>query len=128
MKKLGLVLLCLALVSLSACGGRGVQVRTMERTVLQELPATKVEQAIITAAQRLNWSARKVSGNTIEATLVTRGHEVVVDILYTAKGYEIKYKNSTNMRYDAEKQTIHGNYNRWLQRLDRNIQKEIRGM
>lgn len=124
MKKLHIALLCVALVLLSACGG--AQIRTFDSYLDGDMPAAKVEQAIRTAASDLGWSTRKLSGSTLEATLIVRGHEVVIDIPYTAKGYSMKYKDSKNMSYNAEKKTIHAKYNKWLVRLDKRIKKELR--
>jgi hypothetical protein len=46
-----------------------------------------------------------------------------VAIPYDQRQYTIKYHSSTNM---LEKEgTIHRNYNRWVERLDRNIAAEI---
>jgi hypothetical protein len=39
--------------------------------------------------------------------------------------HSILYKNSSNLLYDADKQTIHENYNGWIQRLDNTIRARI---
>ncbi len=45
--------------------------------------------------------------------------EVVLDVLFDAKGYEIKYVDSKGMNYakKTEGTTIHHNYNRWVANL-----------
>jgi hypothetical protein len=48
-----------------------------------------------------------------------------VDINYTTKGYSITYKDSADLKYDAEKGTIHEGYNKWIQRLDSNIRVKL---
>lgn len=45
--------------------------------------------------------------------------EVVLDVLFDAKGYEIKYVDSKGLNYakTAEGTTIHPTYNRWVANL-----------
>jgi hypothetical protein len=61
----------------------------------------------------------------VQGTLNLRSHTAVVTIPFSTKSYSILYKESTNLKYDAEKQTIHGNYNGWVQRLDNEIRARI---
>ena len=58
-------------------------------------------------------------------TLNVRSHQAVVTIPYTTKTYSILYKDSSNLKYDAEKQTIHENYTGWIQRLDGAIRSRL---
>ena len=39
--------------------------------------------------------------------------------------YSIDYKNSLNLKYDSTKNTIHKNYNGWIQNLDNAIQVQL---
>lgn len=52
-------------------------------------------------------------------------HEVVVDALYDATGYQLKYVDSKNMKYEngANGPMIHPFYNRWLEYLMGSIAK-----
>jgi len=54
-----------------------------------------------------------------------RSHQAVVTIPHTTKTYSILYKDSTNLKYNAEKQTIHENYSDWIQRLDGAIRSRL---
>jgi hypothetical protein len=47
-------------------------------------------------------------------------------IPYTTKNYSILYKDSSNLRYDPEKRTIHVNYQKWIERLDNEIKTRLR--
>ena len=48
-----------------------------------------------------------------------------VTIPYTSKNYSILYKDSSNLRYDPEKRTIHVNYAKWIERLDNEIKMRL---
>jgi hypothetical protein len=58
-------------------------------------------------------------------TLRLRTHVAVVGVDYDPSKYSIRYKDSTNLRYDAETGVIHKNYNSWIQNLDAAIQREL---
>jgi hypothetical protein len=61
----------------------------------------------------------------IIGTLNIRSHQAVVSIPFTTKTYSILYKDSSNLKYNAEKQTIHENYTGWIQRLDGAIRSRL---
>ena|SRR2546425_4343459 len=85
----------------------------------------EVTKAIVTAGKGLGWQMSIVQPGLIVGTLNIRSHQAVVDIPYTIKTYSIKYKNSSNLKYDAEKQTIHSNYSGWIQNLDNAIKLQL---
>ncbi|MHA1540342.1 MAG: hypothetical protein ACTSXQ_07690 [Alphaproteobacteria bacterium] len=86
----------------------------------------KVEKAIIRAGYDLGWSMKKVSLGKIVATLPIRRHLAVVDIYYTRQSFDIKYKKSENLKFNAEKNTIHPNYNGWIKKLERTIMRHYK--
>jgi hypothetical protein len=47
----------------------------------------------------------------------------VVDVNYTPQTYSITYKDSSNLGYDG--QSIHKNYNGWVQNLDKAIRAQL---
>jgi len=67
----------------------------------------------------------KTAGHIV-ASLYLREHVAIVDITYTKKAYNIKYKNSQNLSYDGT--NIHSNYNGWVQNLSRQIQAQLSGI
>ena len=85
--------------------------------------ATQVGDAIIRGGVSIGWQMNKISPELITATVTERRHIVTVDIQYSATAYTIKYRDSVNMR--AEGDMIHSSYNRWVERLQRNIDAEI---
>jgi hypothetical protein len=97
-----------------------VQTATGKQPSLEE-----VQKAIIAAGARLGWQMAVAKPGEIIGTLNIRSHQAVVSIPYTTKNYSIIYKDSTNLKYNAEKQTIHENYLTWIQRLDGAIRTRL---
>lgn len=84
-----------------------------------------VQKAIITAGAGLGWQMAVAKPGEIIGTLNIRSHQAIVSIPFTTKNYSILYKDSTNLKYNAEKQTIHENYSGWIQRLDGAIRARL---
>jgi hypothetical protein len=84
-----------------------------------------VAGAIKRAGAALGWAVLDDGRGKMTATLRLRTHTAVVEIPYDAAKYSIRYKDSQDLRYDAEKGTIHKNYNSWIQNLDSAIQREL---
>lgn len=84
-----------------------------------------VFKAIARAAGGLGWIVQKQSDGVVQATLNIRDHQAVALINYSATDYSIQYKSSVNLNYDASEQTIHSNYNGWIQNLDNAIKLQI---
>jgi hypothetical protein len=85
-----------------------------------------VEKAIMRAGAGLGWQMKTVKPGSMVGTLLLRTHVAVVDINYNAKSYNINYKDSTDLKYDG--QTIHPNYNGWIQNLDKAIKAQLTNM
>jgi len=96
--------------------------------ITKPMQEEQVEKAIEAGGLAKGWRMKKINNGVIEASILVRSHIVIVNILYDSKGYEINYKNSTNLNYDAEKSTIHKNYNRWVKNLDINIKWQLSGV
>ena len=110
-------------------GCRTVPVFNVDKAAIntadQREPALEeVTKAILSAAANSHppWNMKVVKPGHIVATLHNRSHMAQVDIEYTTKEYSIKRKSSANLKYDAETDSIHSSYNKWIQRLDSNIQ------
>lgn len=71
------------------------------------------------AGAGLGWAMEDVDPRTIRGTLNVRSHQAVVDIPYDQQRFSLRYAGSTNLNYTGS--TIHGNYNNWVQRLERQI-------
>ncbi|MCS6896559.1 MAG: hypothetical protein NZM29_01175 [Nitrospira sp.] len=125
-------LLCIILVSLVGCRGGGQIYNVKDAPVTtatgKEVTLDQVTKAIVEAGSGLGWTMTVVKPGQIIGTLRLRSHTAVVDIPYTTKTYSIIYKDSTNLKYDAEKQTIHKNYRSWIENLDNAIKSRISGL
>lgn len=99
-----------------------------------------VKLAIIRAGGALGWQMYAEKSGNVVGTLHIRVHTAVVDISYDADSYNINYKDSDLLKYEAagseysdvdgnvyvnEKAIIHKNYNVWIQGLDRAIKSQL---
>lgn len=123
------LVLCILFVAVMGCRG-GAQIFQVKdapvQTATGKQPSLEdVQKAIIAAGVGLNWQMVVAKPGEIIGTLNVRSHQAVVSIPYTTKNYSIIYKDSTNLKYNAEKQTIHENYSGWIQRLDGAIRARL---
>jgi len=125
----GILFVCVVLIAVMGCrgGGQIYQVKDAPiQTATGKEPGTEdVQKAIIAAGVGLGWQMAVAKPDEIVGTLNIRSHQAVVSIPYTTKNYSIIYKDSTNLKYNAEKQTIHENYSGWIQRLDGAIRSRL---
>jgi hypothetical protein len=120
------VLRCLAVVLavLAVASCRGATVYNVEKaslTTTKPASTAQIEAAIKRAGASLGWQLKQVSPGHMEGRLPVRSHIAVADIYYTAKDFSIKYKDSSNLNYDASANTIHANYNGWVQNFEKAI-------
>ncbi|MGE4441649.1 MAG: hypothetical protein AB7D27_09195 [Desulfomicrobium sp.] len=125
---LSLMLVTIALLLASGC--RTVPVRNIENaplvTTSQAHPdMQKIGDAIIKAGTGLGWRMTQKDAGLIIGKLYVRTHRADVEIIYNHENYSIIYKDSSNLKYNPEKSTIHRQYNNWIKNLDLAIQKEI---
>ena len=82
-----------------------------------------VEQAIVRAGNSLGWQMKVEKPGLIVGTLNLRTHTAVVDIPFTASSYSILYRSSVNLNHQGD--SIHANYNGWVQNLDQAIRNQL---
>lgn len=125
----GVVMVCLVLAVVMGCRGGGAVYQVKDAPVQtatgREPSMEEVQKAIIVAGAGLGWQMATVQPGEIVGTLNVRSHQAVVTIPYTTTTYSILYKDSSNLKYDADKQTIHENYTGWIQRLDGAIRSRL---
>ena len=123
-----LVIACLTFFALTSCRTTTIYnvVDSPVATASGKEPSLdQVTKAIVAAGTGLQWTMSVVHPGLIVGTLNIRSHQAVVEIPYTTKAYSIKYKNSSDLNYDPEKQTIHSNYRGWVQNLDNAIRARL---
>lgn len=119
-----LKIVAIAVLMMAVASCRTATVYNVENASLnapKSATMAQVESAIKRAGASLGWSMKEIKPGHLEARLPVRRHVAVADIFYTNKDFSIKYKNSTNLNYDAKDNTIHSNYNGWIQNLQNAI-------
>jgi hypothetical protein len=125
-KLIGLSAILVALVFISGCRSTTVyNVANAPIDVAKTTSDDKIFKAIKNAGVQLGWIVKKTKPGMATAQLNVRRHMALVEITYDKKSYSINYKNSLNLKYDATKQSIHNNYNGWVQNLDNAIQVQL---
>jgi flagellar capping protein FliD len=89
---------------------------------------TDVTKAIQRAGTGLGWQMKEETPGHIVGRLYLRSHVAIVDITYTLDDFSINYKDSTNLNYDPAANTIHKNYNGWIQNLTNAINAQLVGI
>lgn len=119
----------LAVVMMTGCRGGGQIYNVKDAPITtatgKEVTLEQVTKAIVEAGAGLKWTMAVVKPGQIVGTLNVRSHTAVIDIAYDTKTYNITYKDSVNLKYDADKQTIHENYRGWVQNLDNAIKGRL---
>ena len=112
---------------LSGCGAALVyNVQNAPIQLKQGTSVDKVYKAIKQAGHMRGWRVSKVSPGVAKAFIDVRGkHQATVLITYNKSEYSIEYQDSANLKFNAENNTIHKNYNSWVKNLDRDIQFAI---
>jgi hypothetical protein len=108
--------------------GAGAPIRDVVSAPIPPNPAATldgVQKAILRAGLTLGWQMTAMGPGRVEGVLNLRRHQAVVDITYDVKAYNITYRTSTNLDFDASKRTIHSNYNGWIGNLDKAIRAQV---
>lgn len=125
----GVLVACVVLAAVVGCRGGGVLYQVKDAPVQtasgKQATMDEVQKAIIGAGSGLGWQMAIAKPGEIIGTLNIRSHQAVVSIPYTTKNYSILYKDSSNLKYNAEKQTIHEQYLNWVQKLDNTIRARL---
>ena len=84
-----------------------------------------VQKAIMVAVTTKGWTGSVAKPGLIKANIAVRTHTAEIEIPFDTAHYSIKYVNSSNLDYDAAKNTIHRNYNNWIKSLGDVINAEL---
>jgi hypothetical protein len=126
---LGAMTVCLALLAMIGCraGGQVYEVKDAQVQTASGKPLTleQVQKAIIDAGIKQTWIMTPIKPGQMLGEYNVQSHQIHVLIPYTTKNYSILYKDSSNLRYDPEKRTIHVNYAKWIERLDNEIKMRL---
>ena len=117
-------LMVMSLLVLTACGGKPIY-NVSGTTVPSGLTTKQIESGIVTSLIAKGWKVKEQKEGRVVGELMLRAHRAVINIDYTASNFSINYVASENLKYNAEKNTIHRNYNNWIIGLERVIQSNL---
>jgi hypothetical protein len=126
---LGVIALCLLLTTVVGCRAGG-QVYEVQDAPIQTAPGKRltleqVQKAIVDAGIKQTWIMTPIKPGEMLGEFNIQSHQIHVLIPYTTQNYSILYKDSSNLRYDPVKRTIHVNYAKWIERLDNEIKSRL---
>lgn len=122
--------LTVSALTLSACARTGPVRNVSDAPIAAsgDLTRKDIRTAIIRAGSSRGWRMEPQGDGHILATLTVREHMAKVDIHYDESSYDIVYRESENLRYDPDNETIHSNYNGWIQNLELDINNYLAAM
>lgn len=85
----------------------------------------RLQRAIIAGCAQRGWQCKAVKPGEIRALLYVRQHMAEALIAFSTESFSISYVNSTELRYDGVKKTIHRKYNLWVVNLITDINAAI---
>ena len=95
-------------------------------TYNEKFTMEEMEKSIRGGANRNGWETKVIKPGHIFAELHLRTHYAAVDIYHDTDSYSIEYNDSNELKYNAEKGTIHRGYNRWVLSLQKTIDQQVR--
>ena len=132
MKKMVVGLILASLVGVSQARS-AVPMVEPDRVVLvagqSALTPDQVKQAIVRGSAKLGWTVASDEPGKLRLKYNKQNkHEVVVDISYDNAGFQVRYVNSVNMKYEQVNGVahIHPFYNTWVNELRTAIDFELR--
>lgn len=123
-RAVGVSWLCLAVFVVAACAEQMNRYPPRKIGLSQNIPIEKVTAAVQRAIAKTPWQGTVVRPGLIEATRVWGGgrYNIVVEIVYTSKIYEIRHKSTKNLGEGGG--TAHRSYNIQIGLLDKAIKDE----
>ncbi len=103
--------------------GGGEEIMSVEDCKVTLSGTRTMKEVVVAAAHGKMWMPEDRGANTVRCTLDVRGHQVVVDVVFTDTSFSIRYVSSQNMDYNPATRRINRKYNQWV----RNLRREIAG-
>jgi hypothetical protein len=85
----------------------------------------RIQRAIIAGCAQRGWQCQAIKPGEIRAVLHLRQHVAEALIAFDTQTFSVSDVNSTELRYDAAKNTIHRKYNVWVANLITDINGAI---
>jgi hypothetical protein len=90
---------------------------------VQGLPQDRIEALIVQAGSEHGWMFRHITPGHLEATYTRKKYVAVVDIIFDNTSWRITYQTSDGL--GAEGGDIHPTYNRWVRKLETDINARL---
>ncbi|MBI9109498.1 MAG: hypothetical protein JEZ04_22330 [Spirochaetales bacterium] len=89
----------------------------------QPLDQQKLQTAIKTTLLKFNWQITEIGEGYYNARFSKSNDLILADIkiVYDDESFKIIYISSKNLDYNERRHTIHRNYPRWINNLDKSI-------
>lgn len=90
--------------------------------------AEQVRQAIIKGGTSKGWTFTQTADGKLLANLIVRNkHTVEANITHAADKYSVTYQSSINMNFEMKdgQPVIHPHYNKWVQNLLTEVNREL---
>ena len=120
-----LLLSLILLVSMSGCGTVKM-LHIPEQKVQRDVSAHDINHAIEIALQKTRWKIIQNEKSKITASLGGRKWSINIAVVNTKNTYTIEYLSSKNLKYNQHSQKIHPAYNKYIIKLKRQIDLEIK--
>lgn len=117
-----ILMLALTATLLTGCAGTA-PIHNVNQSLSQRYTDNQMKVAIIEAGIGRKWVMTPVAPGILNGRLSQRGFTANIRVTYTDQSYSIQYVSSENLKAGNGK--IHGNYNRWINNLDQDIQLRL---
>jgi len=122
----------LAVIVIAACASGSVPVHNFSAVPITTKSGPTLDQVgktIVKAGTAAGWQMSEIKPGHILATYKIRSHTAVVDVTYSTATYDITFKTGDPaLKYDGQGQTIHQNYNGWVENLELIIRSHVNAL
>jgi hypothetical protein len=127
MSRLRLALLLLPTALLLMAFRQAPLVNPPPIAITSKISADNVVKAIKMALVHRGWIVTAVKPGEVDSTLDLRDHSVRIVVAYDTSNVQIKYVDSSNLKYEVKNGTpyIHKNYLAWIHNLVGDIQGNL---
>jgi uncharacterized protein (DUF2267 family) len=85
-----------------------------------------IEQAVLTDCRKRNFVCTVTAPDVIAGKFThNRSYNAEVTIPFSEQSFQIRYKDSVGMKYNADRNKIAGDYNAWVEALAEHIEAHV---
>jgi len=122
----------LAAVVVAACASAQQPVRNFSGVPLgvkSPISLDQVGKSIRQAGTAAGWQMSELKPGHILGVYKIRSHTAMVDVTYNTSTFDIKFREGdAGLRYDAGAGTIHEQYNKWVEDLEKVIRVHVNAL